>query len=338
VTLLGCARIPPTVRPAIGGTTPKVLQVGAGAVTLVGFAVNRGHLVTALPRLLVVWDIDKESIARTEDFGPGINPLSRAHSPNGRQLAFNFVTAMPDGNNQYDTRLVDVESGETIVLQPFATNSSGELAINPKGTNLMRASWDISKGEVTVQWWRLPSGLPLRAGKIENADSPSGTLAISPKGDRMAIGIHRRTRENPNPPSPVGSILICDGATMKVLLRIPTPNIPRGMVFSSNGLQLFSGMDGDDRIHVWNVKTGRETVAFGNHGGPVQLIRLSPDGRWLAAASHRGTFVQIWDSTRHALLHTVMLEVPPYSLAISPSGRNVAIGMQNGAVWICDVK
>ena len=327
----GCGHGPATVAPQ------RPLAMTGGAVTLLGFNADGSRLVSATPRALAVWDAKKGTVVSTRDFGSDLNPLSRALTPDGRLLACNYV--MPGariGGRTSQTRLLDLESGPTIVLSPFFFGS-GDVATSPDGRMLVRVAVDRSRGNIAVQWWSLPEGQPLDAGVIGLEASPSGDVAISPKGDRFAIGTHQRTREHPSPPDPVGSVLICNRATSKVLRTIPMPDIPRAMAFAADGVHLFCGRDDTGQVLVYDVDSGQQVGAFGNHAGAVLTMAITPDGARLATASPRERAAYVWDAATHALVKTVPLETPPYSLAFDAGGRRLAVGTQNGTITIVDI-
>jgi WD40 repeat protein len=64
--------------------------------------------------------------------------------------------------------------------------------------------------------------------------------------------------------------------------------------FSASGKRLFSGsLEG--RINVWDVPTGNLINQWPAHHGPVNDIKVSSNGEWLATSS-RDTTVKIWGS------------------------------------------
>jgi WD40 repeat protein len=306
-----------------------------GAITLVGFAANGSRLVSATPRALAIWDAKKGTVVSKLDFDSGLNPLSRALTPDGRLLASNYVVSGAGSGRPNQTRLQDLKSGRTIELAPLVP-VGGALATSPDGRMLVRVAGDLGRSNIAVQWWSLPGGQPREAGVIGLAASPSGNVAISPKGDRFAIGTHQRTRENPDPPDPVGSVLICDRATSKVLRSIPMRDIPRAMAFAADGAHLFCGRDDTGQVLVYDVDSGKQVGNFGNHAGAVLKMVITPDGARLATASPRERAAYVWDAATHALLKTVPLESPAYSLAFDAGGRRLAVGTQSGAIVIVD--
>jgi WD40 repeat protein len=314
---------------------PRPLAMTGGAVTLVGFNGDGSRLVSATPRAAAVWNAKKASILSTRDFSRDLNPLSRALTPDGRLLACNYGTTGNEGGRQSETRLLDLQSGRSVALVPVFTGP-GDLAISADGRALVRVAVDTVRGRIDVQWWSLPSGRRLEAGTIEVRCSPSGNVAISPSGDRFAIGTHQRTREDPNPPDPVGAILICERATSRVVRTIPMRDIPRAMAFAADGVHLLCGRDDTGQVLVYDVESGKQVGNFGNHQGAVLKMAVTPDRTRLATMSPRGKTAYIWDVASHALLQTIELDSPPYSLAFAPGGQRLAVGTQSGAIAVVD--
>jgi WD40 repeat protein len=323
--------------PAGGSAVPpRPLAMTGGAVTLIGFNADGSRLVSATPRSLTVWNAKKATVVSRRDFGSDLNPLSRALTPDGRLLACNYGKTGVGGNRQSETRLLDLQTGRSVVLAPTVA-LGGNLATTQDGRMLVRVSVDAARSRLEVQWWSLPSGRRLEAGVIELRCSPSGNMAISPKGDRFAIGTHQRTRDDPFPPDPVGAILICDRATSRVVRTIPMRDIPRAMTFSADGVHLLCGRDDTGQVLVYDVESGKQVGNFGNHAGAVQMMALTRDGTRLATASPRGRAAYVWDVASHTLLKTIELESPPYSLAFDARGTRLAVGTQNGAITIVDI-
>lgn len=331
--LSGCVGRPSTDASML---PPRPLAMTGGAVTLVGFNGDGSRLVSATPAAAAVWDTKTASIVWKRDPSRDLLSLSRKLTPDGRLLAYNYFFSGTGDSRQSETRLFDFKAGRSIALAP-AFSGGGDLAITADGRTLVRAAVDTARSHIEVQWWSLPSGRRLEAGVIEVRCSPSGNMAISPKGDRIAIGTHQRTREDPFPPDPVGAILICERATTRVVRTIPMRDIPRAMAFSADGVHLLCGRDDTGQVLVYDVESGKQVGNFGNHAGAVDRMALTPDRARLATASPRGKAAYVWDVTSHALLKTIELGSPPYSLAFDARGKRLAVGNQNGAITIVDI-
>ncbi|KAB5580842.1 WD40-repeat-containing domain protein [Coniochaeta sp. 2T2.1] len=72
------------------------------------------------------------------------------------------------------------------------------------------------------------------------------------------------------------------------------------------------------------------------HGGPVSLVRISPDGRWLASASADGT-AKIWDAETGEHMDTLVGHMAGVScLAWAPDGDGLATGGDDKAIRLWD--
>lgn len=98
---------------------------------------------------------------------------------------------------------------------------------------------------------------------------------------------------------------------------------------------------GDRKVRLWDARSGQCKKIFGSEsGGPsdgVTSVALSPDGRYLAAAS-LDKVVRIWDTESSQLLdrfegHSDSV----YSIAFSPDGKNVISGSLDRNIMLWDV-
>ena len=68
------------------------------------------------------------------------------------------------------------------------------------------------------------------------------------------------------------------------------------IAYSPDGRRLAGGGN-DQRLKVWDAKTGRKIGVIGKHEREIQLLVFSPDGKHLASGSADHT-VNLWDATR----------------------------------------
>src|SRR5206468_11212371 len=93
-------------------------------------------------------------------------------------------------------------------------------------------------------------------------------------------------------------------------------------------------------VKVWDLTTGKLLREFGplapmmSSGTPARPA-ISPDRRWLAIPGLEA--LQVWDTTTGRLVYTVASNGPlTPTYALSPDGRLLASGAENGKVTLRD--
>jgi cytochrome c peroxidase len=155
----------------------------------------------------------------------------------------------------------------------------------------------------------------LTAGKML-AELPCGrkpiAVACSPDGRRAAVS---------NLWSGTLSLFDLDGATIKPAGVLAVGIQPRDVVFSAKEA-LYVALAGSDEIAVVDAASLKITERWPAAREPRHLV-LSPDSRWLAAASSRSAQVRLWDSATGKLVWTRKIEdaFNLRSLVFTPDGK-----------------
>jgi WD40 repeat protein len=94
-------------------------------------------------------------------------------------------------------------------------------------------------------------------------------------------------------------------------------------------------------ILLWDVAAGAEVRSLGSPYGRVTQIAFSPDGTFLAAAGgyNNGAVVRTWNVATGQLRFTSYMPgtYHAWSVACSPDGKTLAVGLDGGAVLLFDV-
>jgi WD40 repeat protein len=224
--------------------------------------------------------------------------------------------------NDFALRVWDAATGQP-VGEPIATKPGAfwGFVFSPDGRRFAVAS------QASVRLWdtatRQPVGPSLRLG------APAVGLAFGPDGKTLLAG------------SESGSARLWEtavpGSAGPVL---PTEQWVLTGAFSPDAKTVLTG-GFDHAARLWDVATGRPLLTI-KHLGRVQAAAFSPDGKTLATAVveldvHQA---QLWDAgTGRALSPPLLPEAKgPWlaTLALSPDGKTLAAGGDEGFVWLWD--
>jgi WD40 repeat protein len=203
---------------------------------------------------------------------------SLAVSPDGRILA----TGGSVFNNMI--RLWDLAAG-SVELRTLRGHTSGinGLAFSPDGTLLASGS-----GDKTLRLWDVATGQELFFSVEHHATVKA--VAFSPDGARLASG------------GEDGMMRIWDVASHQVLYTLDSGSYSvDSVVFSPDGSLLATGGAYDNRVRLWDPRTGEAVAVLYGHedkngvNGGVYQLAFSPDGKILASGGGDGT-VRLWDA------------------------------------------
>ncbi|MBD2409956.1 hypothetical protein FACHB389_27885 [Nostoc calcicola FACHB-389] len=223
------------------------------------------------------------------------------------------------------------------------------VAISPDGEILVSGCADK-----TINLWNLQTGKLIRT-LTENWGEVS-SLAISPDGNFLAVGscehprsnvkvLHLKTGKvlhtllghqkpvNVVAISPDGTILASGSNKIKIwnldkgdrICTLWHSSAVHAVAISLDGTILASGSS-DNKIRLWNPRTGDPLSTLHGHDGEVKSIAMSPDGQFLLSGS-ADTNIKIWHLGTGKLLHTLTGHSDAVkSLAVTPDGQNLISG------------
>ena len=225
-------------------------------------------------RTIKLWNVaTRENTATLEGHTGGT--ASVAYSPDGKTLA--------SGSFDKTIRLWDVASGkETAILKGHAYGV-WTVAYSPDGKTLASASVDH-----TIKLWDVASGN--NTATLKGYIGGVFCVAYSPNGKTLASA------------SDESMIKLWDVATGRNTATLSQRfGIIHFVAYSPDGRTLASASggkvsraaftEGDTTVRLWDLATGKNTVALRGHPRGFRVVAFSPDGKTLAAGSLDGPII-----------------------------------------------
>jgi WD40 repeat protein/basic membrane lipoprotein Med (substrate-binding protein (PBP1-ABC) superfamily)/transcriptional regulator with XRE-family HTH domain len=231
-------------------------------------------------------------------------------SPDGKLLA----TAGDDLHME----IWDVASGVKLYEWPAHTGLANALVFSPDGTLLATGSDDYKVKAWDVSTLASTSATPARVVLTLELPAEVKSLAFSPNGKRLAIGVNN------------GTAKVRDFVTGEELLTLRGhTDAVVSVAFSPSGKSLATAsLDGT--VKVWDANTGREIFTLSGHNNAVTSVAFSPNGKRIATASRDGT-AKLWDAETGQELLTFFGDGSGLnSIAFSPDGERLATGGDAG--------
>ncbi|MEX1651955.1 helix-turn-helix domain-containing protein [Streptomyces pseudovenezuelae] len=235
---------------------------------------------------------------------------SLAFAPGGREIA----AGAADGS----VRLwhTGAKNGRPYWTQPVSTQPTTvfSVAFSPDGGRLAAGSRDG-----TVRLWKISAaGTPAAAALPTPPRSSTwvNAVAFSPDGDDLAVG------------GSDYSIRLWDITRGRIDAVLPHPGPVAALTWDGPDT-LVSGA-GDGAARLWRLPVPRLPGA-----GVVNSIAYRRDGKAIAVASGD---VQLWDTARRSRIGPALTgPTAANAVALSPDGRTLAAGYNEGSVRLWDV-
>jgi WD40 repeat protein len=254
-----------------------------------------------------IWEVSTGTELRTLIVGHGhANVNSVAFSPDGKTLA--------SGSSDSTVSILEVSTGTELRTFKGAAYWVSSVAFSPDGKTL------ASGGFGTVKLWDVSTGTELR-----NFGEGAGTIAFSPDGKSLARASFDHT------------VKLWDVSTGTELRTLKGHNPIGSVAFSPDGKTLAGA--GFGAVKLWDVLTGRELRTI---KGLSDLVAFSPALNTVATSAglvlEQKKIVKLWDLSTGTELRTFERTFGGVrSLALSPNGTTLAIGLYGDSVELWDV-
>ncbi|WKZ37374.1 MAG: hypothetical protein QY332_05455 [Anaerolineales bacterium] len=127
-------------------------------------------------------------------------------------------------------------------------------------------------------------------------------------------------------------IYLFDSQTLFQDHFIPTGTWVRSLAISPDGHTLAAGLF-DNTARLWRLSDLLPVHTYVHNDGWVRNIAFTPNGRWLATVSD-DDMIRLWDRENTTLQLVIKELKGARTLAISPDGAMLAVGLQNGAIQL----
>jgi len=306
----------------------------SSGVYSVAFTPDGKQILTAsFDQTIRVWDTAKGTLLRTLPGSRVWRYLNRlgGGGPDRDEDIFISVAVSPDGakvlsgswGKVRNVKLWDLATGELLKVYDGQRDSVTAVGFFADGARIFAAG---EYGKLAI--WNTGDGSLVRTIDSIAKNVVLRTAVLSPNG-QLATGSGPELWDAAS-----GAYLGGFGTGLRngFSLRF-TPDATRLVSAADNGAA------------VWDIVNGRLIRTFGNHGGEVAAVDISPDGSRVLTGARDNT-TRLWDAATGALLQT--FAGPPSSgwgdvswvdaVALSPSVDLAASGGTDHLVRVWDVK
>jgi WD40 repeat protein len=123
-------------------------------------------------------------------------------------------------------------------------------------------------------------------------------------------------------------------AEVAEVVTLATPAAASVFVLARTG-RVAGAVCSDKKLRIWSLPEGRTLHAIELGNRAIDIMKISEDGRWIAAGDYAGSYT-VWDTADGAVQWQWKSPYYPFALAFSPDGRRLAVAAVNQPVQIYD--
>jgi WD40 repeat protein len=337
----------------------KLRESDSGAYEVV-FSPDSKFLVStsSIDGTAKLWDTKTKTVTK---FQPRQKEVTRVTlSPDGQLLATirdDRTVYLEDAKTKKPDKLVKENGSQKEVFKvAFSPNSQllTTIAVGDHGkSNILL--WNTKAKKVVPEFAEFAQNLAQNQGEVDSvAFSPDSQLltAITKDGNIWLFDIKGRVLAKLQGHqgevysvafSPDSQSLVTSGNDRTVRLwdisdrQLPiirTEEPATKMAFSSDGQRLATLGTGGI-IQLWNTK-GKDLPLLKKHQDRANDVAFSPDGQLLTATTTDDGIIRLWDAKYNPLVTLSGHQAGP-KVAISPDGQELAVGKNDGSVWLGDI-
>jgi WD40 repeat protein/serine/threonine protein kinase len=278
-----------------------------GPIQSLAFNADGSRILAVLEDGLEIWDGRTGSaIARGLPPGPGSSPVT--FSRDGRRATW---------GNCRDVKIWDGAAVRTIRGHHDWVTTA---AFSPDGKTLVSGSTDQ-----TVRIWDAATGTLLRTLELHE---PAFRVVFSPDGSQLFIACSDRTFKLWSTASwNLTAVLEMEPALRKGRRGEPA--------FSPDGRHIVCGFQGDEKIGVWDSRSGRLLAAIAEPDARW-VMGFSPDGKRFLSRSE--DVVRVWDAESFRALLTLRNDEGVAWSGFTPDGSRILYATRDGTVRQWDTR
>lgn len=330
-----------------------------------GGAGRGGATATGVVRL---WDLNNGDLLAETSEAPRNQVIALAFSPDGNHLLLSSGRRSYAAVDEFD--LISLTLPDLAVDGSWQTAAHDNRELHFAGIDVFYTTssdqrvyrWAIDAAEPTAVWdnhrdqvvaldvtrdgrflltgtdsgdlfvWDAHSGQP--TARLLLHDAVITALAIAPN-DRQAYSADA-----------AGGLILWDlrpfGRTLTLTEHdapvLDVAFMPDGasLVSSSGRMTGSSPMEDDNRLLLWNVRTGRLERVFVGHQDSIFQFVLTPDGEKVVSTSFDQT-IRIWNTATAAQEGVIFTGAVQLAVAIGPRGERLATSQLDGGITIWDL-